>query len=95
MSEKQEEKDRVPQIGQMVIWHESDGTALNALVTAIWSPVCINVVIVSGDETKQDSYGRQTERRTSCQHKSLSTVHGYYWRYVDEQANSYVAPMAV
>lgn len=81
-------------IGEQVIWHEADGTPLNALVTAVWSIVCINIVIVSGDQSRQDDFGRQIERRTSCSHKSLSTVHGFYWHFPDEEANPFVPPEA-
>lgn len=79
-------------VGDLVIWHESDGKALKALVTAVWSQSCINVVIVSGDETKQDSYGRQIERRTSCSYKTQNAVHGFYWRYPDDEPNEYKRP---
>lgn len=46
----------------------------------------INLVIVSGDERRQDSYGRQTEHVTSLVHKS-DGVHGFYWRWPDEDKN--------
>ena len=87
--------DRTPKIGEPVVWHESDGTPVNAIVTAVWGPKCINVVVVSPDENKQDNYGRQIERRTSCSHKTLTGVHGFYWRFPDEEATPYVPPQAV
>ena len=87
--------DREPKIGEAVIWHESDGTPANALITAVWGPKCINVVIVSVDVNKQDNYGRQTERRTSCSHKTLTNVHGFYWRFPEEEPNPYVPPTAI
>jgi len=46
----------------------------------------INVVAVSLDTHKTDSYGRQVERSTSVPHKS-DGVHGYYWRWPDEAPN--------
>ena len=79
-------------VGDYVIWHEADGTACKAIVTAVWSQTCINVVIVSPDETKQDNYGRQIERRTSCGYKNQNNVHGFYWRFPVDEANPYKRP---
>ena len=87
--------EREPKIGEVVVWHESNGTPLKALITAVWGPKCINVVIVSSDESKTDQYGRQIERRTSCSHKTLTGVHGFNWRFEDEGPNPYVPPTAV
>ena len=81
-------------IGEDVIWHDAEGTPHDALVTCVWSDTMINLVFVSGDESKQDSYGRQIERATSCQHVSLSAVHGYYWRKPEEKPNVYVEPQS-
>lgn len=87
-----EVNERLAKVGERVIWHESDGRPLEALVTAVWSATCINVVIVSGDENKTDGYGRQIERRTSCVHKLTQKVHGFYWRFPEEEPNPYVPP---
>lgn len=84
--------ERKVEVGNHVIWHESDGRACDAIVTAVWTPTCINVVIVSPEEAKTDQYGRQIERRTSCTYKSTQQVHGFYWRYPDEEPNPYVPP---
>lgn len=86
-------EQRVPRVGNRVIWHESTGTAHEALITAVWGPTCINVVFVSGDENKQDNYGRQIERATSCNHKSIMRLHGFYWRFEDEEPNLYTPPI--
>jgi hypothetical protein len=85
---------RVPQIGDPVVWHDSTGVPHNALVTAVWGPTCINVVVVSSDKNKGDDYGRQIERNTSSLHKSVNQVHGFYWRFPDEEPNPYVPPIA-
>lgn len=90
MDEKKEVK-----VGDVVVWHESNGTPLNAIVTAVWSQTCINVVIVSADDSKTDQYGRQTERRTSCGYKDQNKVHGFYWRYPEDEPNPYVPPQQV
>lgn len=46
--------------------------------TAHYVP-CINLVFVTADESKTDPYGRQIARETSCQHRSQTTAHGFYW----------------
>lgn len=40
----------------------------------------INLIIVSDDETKKDSYGRQIERHTSVVHEVNQLAHGNYWK---------------
>lgn len=82
-------------VGDHVIWHEADSSPFNAVVTTVWSETCINLVFVSGDETKRDSYGRQIERRTSCSYKDLMNVHGYYWRFVEDEPNPFIPPQQV
>ena len=44
----------------------------------------VNLVYVSKDTAKQDSYGRQIERATSVVHKTLQPAHGNYWVWPDE-----------
>lgn len=88
------EKPKVS-VGDDVIWHEADGKPVKALVTAVWSQTCINVVLVSLDESKSDQYGRQIERRTSCSYKDQNRVHGFYWRYPSDEPNPYVPPQQV
>lgn len=84
---------RTPKVGEAIKWHDPQGIEHDALVTAVWSPTCINVVVVSKDESKGDQYGRQIERHTSQTHASSNRVHGYYWRFEDEAPNPYVAPL--
>lgn len=86
-------EERMPHVGDVVKWHDSRGQCYNALVTAVWGPKCINLVFVSGDESKQDSCGRQMERQTSATHKSYNNVHGFYWRFDDEEPNGYTPPV--
>lgn len=85
----------VPQVGDRVIYHDPTGIQHEALVTAAWSSTCINVVFVSQDPDKRDSYGRQIERQTSLSHKSVQPAHGFYWRWPDEQPNTYTPPISV
>ena len=68
-------------IGDSVTFINALRIEIPALVTAVWSPTCINVVFVSDDINKTDSYGRQIERYTSVGHKSLygEEVFGNVW----------------
>lgn len=86
-------EQRTPRVGEPLIWTDAVGVDHDALATAVWTPTCINVVIVSSDESKTDQYGRQIERHTSQTHKSVNNVHGYYWRFPDEEKNPYVPPL--
>ena len=75
---------RMPKMGEPVVYVDPVGKIHPALVTQPWGQQCINVVFVSTDESKDDSYGRQIERQTSLMHKDVVPVHGNYWRYPDE-----------
>lgn len=81
-----------PEVGQPVVWHDERGVAHDALVIAVWSEDCINLVTVQKDGTMKDEYGRQIRRVTSQQHKSVVNVHGHYWRFPEEEPNPLVAP---
>ena len=77
---------REPKFGESVVYVDPVGVQHAALVTQLWSPTCVNLVFVSSDAARQDTYGRQTERTTSLMHASVVPVHGNYWRFVDEPA---------
>lgn len=93
--------EREVHVGDVVVFHNSKGKAHNALVNCVFDrggrsePATINIVHVSGDEDRQDSYGRQIERPTSVPHISATGVHGMCWRYQDEPAPVYVEPTEV
>jgi hypothetical protein len=80
-------------VRESVVFHDPVGTPHPALVTAVWSATCINVVFVSSDEAKTDPYGRQIERATSLSHKSVNSAHGMYWRFEDEEPNPVATPL--
>ena len=42
----------------------------------------INVVIISDNPDKSDSYGRQIEHETSVPHREDQRAHGYFWDFV-------------
>jgi len=46
-------------------------------------PGC-NLLFVSSDCAKHDSYGRQIERESSVTHKNASGMSGRYWCWPDE-----------
>lgn len=83
-------------IGQHIKYVDKFGVARDALTTIWWMPQDVpayesstgepgcNLVIVSGDKEKDDSYGRQIERETSVVHKSYQVAHGCYWCWPDE-----------
>lgn len=85
-----------PILGGTVVYCDPVGHDHGALITAVWSDTCINVVFVSGDPNKGDTYGRQIERETSVTHASCpGQAHGRYWRFEDEPRNPVKAPDAV
>lgn len=72
------------EIGDEVRYVDPKGREIRALVTAWWgdpsaTDASINVVFVTPDSDKTDSYGRQTERATSVPHKSNQAAPGNYW----------------
>lgn len=77
---------RTVKVGEIVKFFNAEKKEQDALVTAVWSPTCINLVIVSLDENKTDCYGRQIERQTSVGHISQhlsedkSTFFGMCWQ---------------
>ncbi len=63
-------------IGDSVKFIDAMRNKHHALVTAVWSEHCINLVFVSEDENRTDQYGRQIERHTSVIHISQQTGEG-------------------
>lgn len=82
------------QVGDVVVYHDPVARPFNALVIAVWTATCINLITIEGDTDRTDTYGRQTRRITSCSHKSVMSVHGNYWRRPDEEPNPIVEPLA-
>lgn len=77
-----------------VIYGDHQGIEHDALVTAVWGEnsfeddgtgaPCINVVYVTQDDGKTDSYGHQIERDTSVPHRSVQTAPGNWWKLKGE-----------
>lgn len=83
-----------PEVGSVVSFVDAVGKSHTALVTAVWTETCVNVVFVSDNESESDTYGRQIKRQTSLVHKTLQPAHGWYWRWPEEELNPIQAPMA-
>lgn len=81
--------------GAPIVFVDSLGKKHDALVTT-WHGVDyyrqnmptlepgVNLVLVSQDESKTDSYGRQVERFTSVCHRGVQPAHGMYWQWPEE-----------
>ena len=70
-----------PEVGQSVRFVNSLGKEQGALVTAVWGDdkPAVNLIIVSLDENKKDTFGRQTEHHGSVVHEDNQSAHGMYW----------------
>lgn len=67
-------------VGQTVTFVDPVGKHRAALITAAWSYSCVNMVLVSEESTRTDSYGRQIERVTSISHASTpGRAPGNFW----------------
>ncbi len=76
--------------GQAVKVVDEHGILHDALCEQNWSDgdtrpsTCINVVFVTADHKKGDTFGFQKEHLSSCTHASLQTAPGRYW-YIDQK----------
>lgn len=93
------EKPREPRVGDAIVYFDSLRRELSAIITAVhgevsggpteghpkqgWNTPCINLVFVTPEESKTDSWGRQTDHASSCVHASDQRV-GYYWCWPEE-----------
>lgn len=69
--------------GDAVIYVDPLGNDRPAVLTAVWGSgptPAVNLVFVSDDQAKKDTYGRQIERATSVVHQSGQAAPGNYWR---------------
>jgi hypothetical protein len=72
-------------IGASVTFVDEHGRDRAALVTHVWPGMSgqadgCNLVVVSDDGARDDSYGRQIERKTSVPHQSGNAAPGYFWK---------------
>ncbi len=69
-------------VGQAVVYVDPRGVRHDAILTAVWDSgptPSVNLVYVSDDPARNDTYGRQIERSTSVVNQSLQSAHGNYW----------------
>lgn len=85
-------EQRKPKNGEAVVYVDPVGQAHPALITAVWGVNCVNVVFVTRDESKSDTYGKQIERNTSCNHQRQHEAHGNYWRYPEDEPKATEVP---
>lgn len=89
-------KQRELEIGTHVIFIDSQRRRINALVQAVHGNLrthegklivpCVNLAFLSPDASRTDTYGRQIEHVTSCNHASdQHPVVGYCWHWPDEE----------
>lgn len=87
-----------PEVGDVVVFHDEYGRPANALITCVHGSFesavqnkdisCVNLVMVHLDPKRTDQYGRQTDHRSSCVHKTRQGASGNYWRWPTETLNS-------
>jgi hypothetical protein len=74
-------------IGGVVTYVDPNAVERPALVTAIHGAregtPSLNLVFVSLDDDREDTYGRQIERETSIVHENDQHAHGNYWRHIN------------
>lgn len=73
-------EDKIMQVGENITYVDSVGVEHEALITAVWNPNCINVVYVSKDENRTDTFGRQIMRETSVTVEGTFAAHGRFFR---------------
>jgi len=89
--------ERIYEAGVPVVYVDTHGVRRHALVTtwhctsdrAAWlatgaGETCCNLVWVSSDPKRTDSYGQQLIRESSVVHQGSQPAHGSYWLWPDE-----------
>jgi len=76
--------ERNYEFGAHIIFVDEHGVSRNALVTAWHGESCVNLVFVTGDVKRHDSYGAQIERHSSVVYEANQPAHGMYWCWPDE-----------
>lgn len=74
-------------IGEAVIYVDEFKREHFALLTAVHGESdnsAVNLVYVSSDATKSDTYGRQIERNSSCVHISVNSAKANCWKDLSE-----------
>jgi len=94
-------KPREPKVGDAVIFFDSLRRELNGILQAVhgevsggpvegapeqsWYTPCVNLVYVTPDSDKIDSWGRQTDHASSCSYVDQQQPRvGMYWCWPEE-----------
>lgn len=82
------------QVGDHVLFTDSKRQDHSALITMVFrgppgtehpeNPPAVNLVYVVADEDRDDQYGRQIERETSCVHRMMNAAEANCWRLPGE-----------
>ena len=68
------------EIGDVVTYVDENRQHHNALVQHVHTQDLINIIILSADPSKEDTYGRQIEHKTSLPRRTEATVpYGFHF----------------
>lgn len=79
-------------VGDHVIYADESRVEHDALASDVFNPDLINVVYLSGDDSKKDSHGRQIERASSVSRHSASSCFGRTFRHPSTEKPEYRIP---
>lgn len=73
-------------VGSYVEYYDPVGKKIDALLTAVWGPDCVNILFVVDDVNQNDNYGRKIDRsQTSLMHGNVQQAHGRFWLWPNEE----------
>jgi len=83
------QEEQAKWVGKSIIYNDEYRKPHYALINQCWSlennePAYINLVYVSSDSTKTDTYGRQIERSTSVYRKNEQNAAGRNFELLPE-----------
>jgi len=79
-------ENETPKIGDHVIYTDEQRRDHHALLTAVHGTgkPAVNLLFVVDDPARNDPYGNQIERRSSCVHRSHNSAAANCWRLPSE-----------
>ena len=70
--------------GEVVAFKDANGIVKPALVQFVHSATYINVVVISSNVDKEDSYGRQIEHETSVPMREEGNIAGRHFYEIEQ-----------
>ena len=70
--------------GDVVMFKDTMGIVKPALVQHVHGPKYINIIVISSDANKEDSYGRQIEHETSVPIKEDYCIAGRHFYEIEQ-----------